>query len=141
MITSFEVLEHLVKPQASLRKILASCESFLFSTVLLPEPFPTFNEWWYFAPEHGQHISFYTLNSLSKLAKSVGKRFVTNGIDLHLITSKRINNRLFRITTRPSVVRLFEYCHRRETLLMSDFEAGRREALQETESAVAKAAE
>jgi hypothetical protein len=132
IITSFEVLEHLVSPRASLELILSSCESFLFSTVLLPEPLPAFNQWWYFGPEHGQHVSFYTRDTLSKLAARAGKHLVSDGIDLHMITSKRINDSLFKILTRPELTRLFEYCHRRETLLMSDFEAGRRAALEQS---------
>jgi hypothetical protein len=59
VITAFEVVEHLVDPGAVLERILGSCKSFVFSTELLPEPFPHFAEWSYFGPEHGQHMFFY----------------------------------------------------------------------------------
>lgn len=141
MITAFEVLEHLVSPHASLKRILSSCESFLFSTVLLPEPFPAFNQWWYFGPEQGQHVSFYTLNSLSKLAGSVGKRLVTDGVELHMITSKKINDRFFRIVTSQRVAALFGSLCRRDSFLLSDFEAGRRKALEQLQANVTKTGE
>lgn len=139
MITAFEVLEHLVSPQSSLKRILSSCESFLFSTVLLPEPFPAFDQWWYFGPEHGQHVSFYTLNSLSKLAGSVGKHLVTDGVELHMITSKRVNDRIFRFVTRQRVATFLGFFCRRDSFLLSDFEAGRSKALKEIRANVTQA--
>ena len=131
MITAFEVMEHLVSPNALLKSILSSSDSFLFSTMLLPEPFPSFDEWWYFGPEHGQHVSFYSRRTLRRLAETMGKRFVTNGFNLHMITSSRINRRLFEVVTNATIAALFELVWRRDSLLMSDFEAGRSAALEE----------
>lgn len=133
VITAFEVVEHLVNPGSSLKHILSSCESFLFSTDLLPEPFPAFDQWWYFGPEHGQHISFYSLKTLSKLAEETGKRLVTDGNQLHMITSKRIGDRLFRTVTKPRLATLFEYIWPRYSFLLDDFDAGRRRAWEQYE--------
>src|SRR3954452_16672895 len=108
MITAFEVMEHLVSPNALLKSILSAGDSFFFSTMLLPKSFPSFDEWWYFGPEHGQHVSFYSRRTLSKLAERMGKRFVTNGFNLHMITSRRISRRLFEIVTNPAIAALFE---------------------------------
>jgi hypothetical protein len=121
IVTAFEVLEHLFKPKVELDQIISSCDSFVFSTQLLPDPLPPFDQWWYFAPEHGQHISFYTEKSLRLLAKRHGKRFVTNGSDLHMITTRPVSNFLFRWLTKSRVTALLGLIFKRPSLLMSDF--------------------
>jgi len=126
MVTAFEVLEHLVNAGPIIEQILARSDSFLFSTELIPEPMPAFRDWWYFGPEHGQHVSFYSLRSLQILAQRHGKRLVTNRRDLHLITKKRIPERLFRFVTMPFVAAVAEVFFPRRSLLPPDFEKQRR---------------
>jgi hypothetical protein len=43
----------------------------MFSTLLVPEPAPKLEDWWYYGLEHGQHIAFYTRKSLAVLANSL----------------------------------------------------------------------
>jgi Methyltransferase domain len=129
VITAFEVLEHLVAPKAELDRIISSCESFIFSTTLLPDPLPQFDQWWYYAPEHGQHVSFYSRSSLETLARKHGKHFATGGNGIHVITSKKINPRLFRWLARRKVSALYTALRPRPSLLGADFEAGRKRAL------------
>ena len=91
MLTAFEVFEHLADPRKELAKMLAISKNILFSTDLVPEPVPQNpNKWWYYAPEHGQHISFYTKESLSRLAKENGLYYYTDGKRLHLFTDRKL---------------------------------------------------
>jgi hypothetical protein len=129
VITAFEVLEHLVEPKAELDRIISSCETFIFSTSLLPEPLPQFDQWWFYGPEHGQHVSFYRRSSLEALARRHGKQFVTDGSDIHVITGKRMSPRLFRWLTKRKVAALYSALRPRSSLLFKDFEAGRKRAL------------
>lgn len=128
MITAFEVLEHLVDPRETIERILSVSQSFLFSTVLLPQPRPAYDAWWYFGPEHGQHVSFYSVKTLDRLARAFGKRLVSNMVDLHLITSRPVTSSVFRFVTSNPFRAAFELLHRRRSLLPSDFEQGREEA-------------
>lgn len=92
LITAFEFFEHLEDPFNELNNILEMSDSLLFSTLLIPqEKIKSVKEWWYFAPETGQHITFYTLHSLQCLAEQYSAKLYSNGRDLHLIT--RVNFR------------------------------------------------
>lgn len=88
-ITAFEVFEHLVDPAETLQELLQYSDSILFSTELVPDQqFTSAADWWYFAPETGQHISFYSLSSLQYLAKKMQFNFYSNNTNLHLFTLK-----------------------------------------------------
>jgi hypothetical protein len=63
------------------------CDSILFSTELQPlRDFASPDDWWYFSPEHGQHIAFYTEKSLTFIAEKFGAKLHSNGTTLHLLT-------------------------------------------------------
>jgi predicted RNA-binding Zn-ribbon protein involved in translation (DUF1610 family) len=87
LITAFELLEHLRNPGQVLRDLLTHTDSVLFSTRLQPRPQPLdVRDWWYFCPQSGQHITFYTLASLRHLATATGTALHTDGKGLHLLT-------------------------------------------------------
>ncbi|WP_449419483.1 methyltransferase domain-containing protein [Phormidium nigroviride] len=94
-VTSFEVFEHFVNPIAEISEILKYSKNILFSTELLPDSDPKPEEWWYYAPHEGQHISFYTPKSLSILAERLGLNLYSNGSSLHLLTESNIQEALF----------------------------------------------
>ncbi len=85
LITAFEFMEHSVNPFEELGYIFSLTDSFLFSTELIPEQ--DIETWWYLGFEHGQHISFYTKDSLEKIAKKYNKNYFNKG-SMHLFTSK-----------------------------------------------------
>ncbi|MBD2009630.1 methyltransferase domain-containing protein [Microcoleus sp. FACHB-45] len=93
--TSFEVFEHLVNPIVEISEILKYSKNILFSTELLPDSDPKPEEWWYYAPHEGQHISFYTPKSLFILAERLGLNLYSNGSSLHLLTESNIPEALF----------------------------------------------
>jgi hypothetical protein len=90
LITSFEVFEHLVHPIDEISEMMKKGKSLLFSTELLPKfSIGSVDDWWYFSPDAGQHISFYSEKSLSYLASIFGCQVYSNGKNLHLFTYKK----------------------------------------------------
>ena len=82
-LSAIEVFEHLVQPREELAKMRGLSPNIVFSTLLVPDPWPKPEDWWYYGLSHGQHISFYTVKSLEVLAGQQGLRLATNGRDLH----------------------------------------------------------
>ena len=60
LVTAFEVLEHLEDPYAELEKLAASNDRLFFTTELQPAEPPMASDWWYYTPDSGQHITFFT---------------------------------------------------------------------------------
>lgn len=88
LVTAFEVFEHLEEPSIELRKMLKLSDTILFSTLLQPDGDLTPQNWWYFIPETGQHLSLYSIDSLKKLASINNLRLYTNGSELHILTRR-----------------------------------------------------
>ena len=88
-ITAFELLEHLKEPTATVRRLLEHTDALLFSTRLQPDPPPRgVDDWWYFCPQTGQHVTFYTLPALRVLAEKTGTTLYSDGTALHLLTRR-----------------------------------------------------
>ena len=91
LVTAFEVFEHEQDPNLLFQRLTLLSDNILLSTLILPRtPLKDTNDWWYFTPETGQHITFYTLKSLDLLANKYGFYFYTNGNDLHFITKTKL---------------------------------------------------
>jgi len=102
LLTAFEVFEHLADPMSEIQAMSKVSDNILFSTDLLPSPAPPINKWWYYAPEHGQHIAFFTLKSLMVLAERLGAHLCSNkGTNMHLITKHHKSDTIFNYVTRP----------------------------------------
>lgn len=91
LVTAFEVFEHLADPLGEITKIASLGKNMLVTTTLQPEKLDSIDDWWYFIPETGQHISFYTLGTLEYIAKELGMHLNSNGSNLHLFTKERLN--------------------------------------------------
>jgi hypothetical protein len=90
LLTTFEVFEHLDNPLFEIDKMFKRSSSVLFTTELQPNNNITkISDWWYFAPETGQHISLYSLKSLQFLAKKYNCNLYSNNYNLHLLTPKK----------------------------------------------------
>lgn len=96
MLTCFEAFEHFISPLEELEKMLSISKNILFSTLLLPSSPPKVKDWWYFGTEHGQHISFYTVDSLQKIADTFELNFYSDGKYIHLFTEKKISKSWFK---------------------------------------------
>lgn len=87
-ITAFEVFEHFVEPMAEIEKLFVMVDTVILSTELYPKSNPKPSEWWYFGLEHGQHISFYSIETFEFVAKKLGLNYYNVG-SIHIL-SKRI---------------------------------------------------
>jgi len=121
LVTAFEVLEHLPNPREELSRIASITNHMLVSTVLLPEPPPLPGDWWYYAPEGGQHVSLYSRRALSLLGDSVDMYVSSNrAASLHLLTRSRRAARLFPLVAAPVAVHLADLVRRRRPSLLAD---------------------
>jgi hypothetical protein len=120
-LTAFEVLEHMVDPIADLSTMTTLSQNVLVSTFLVPEPTPRLTDWWYWMPSSGQHISFYTSNSLRSLAAKFGMNLLSNG-PYHLFTKQAKSPLKFRLATNFRTARILNIPYRRTSLIEPDFE-------------------
>lgn len=86
LITAFEALEHFVEPITELSALLSRANHVLVSTDLIPIPSPQPGTWWYYGPEHGQHIGFYRLSTLEWMAHKLNCHVVSDGKSFHLFS-------------------------------------------------------
>ncbi|OCR00085.1 glycosyl transferase group 1 [Nostoc sp. MBR 210] len=95
LVTAFEVFEHFSNPIEEIENILKISKNILFSTEILPQNNPKPHEWWYYSPHDGQHISIYTVKSLSKIAEKYNLNLYSDGSSLHLLTEQTLPPELF----------------------------------------------
>lgn len=90
VVTAIEVLEHVQDPISFIRRVLTEtrCETIIFTTQLHDASYDPL--WWYLAPEGGQHISFYSRKTLTKIAEVVGMNVHSCG-GIHMLTSRKIS--------------------------------------------------
>ena len=122
LLTSFEMFEHLQDPVAEIESMFQLAPTLFFSTELLPETNPTPAEWWYYNPDHGQHISVFSSEALQILAERFGVRVYSNGM-LHLFSPEKLSPIRFRIAARYRFALIYAAFSRRPGLLASDFAA------------------
>ncbi|TDH23322.1 class I SAM-dependent methyltransferase [Segetibacter sp. 3557_3] len=123
LATAFEVFEHLVDPKLELEKMLTMTDSVFFSTELAPAGVSGNKDWWYFMPETGQHIAFYSVKSLTYLASLYQLNFYTNGFNLHLLTKKKFSPLTFRLMTKYKAAKVYNWIsNRKKSLLMKDYQ-------------------
>lgn len=124
LITAFEVFEHLNDPYKEIKYLTQFSDNIFFSTYLVPENNPQPNDWWYFALDHGQHISLYTSKSLEVMAARLGLHYCNDGLFQHLFSKKKIPQWKFRFLLNPKVSILYGYLlgkiFKIKTLLMDD---------------------
>lgn len=121
LVTAFEVFEHLVAPLEDIETMLACSRNIFFSTVLVPPEAPKLGDWWYYGLEHGQHVSFYSRDSLVYLAKRFNLNFISNGGSLHFLTERKISPLLFKLILWGKVHRLFERLFVHGSFLIADY--------------------
>lgn len=86
LVTAFEVFEHLEHPLEELRAMLDIAPTVLFSTDLVTTRETPPPEWWYYGPEHGQHIGFFRVRTLTCLAEHLDCTYRTDGRTLHVFS-------------------------------------------------------
>jgi hypothetical protein len=125
VVTCMEVAEHLVDPLPTFLELASLAPTIVVSTHLLPDRGNRPGEWWYYAPETGQHVSFYTVRALHVIAERLHMHLATNRANLHLLSHVQVSNQLLRLVGSPRgravaavVARLFS--RRRKSLIDSD---------------------
>jgi hypothetical protein len=90
IVTAFEVFEHLENPMEEIEKMLEYSDSIIFSTELQPKKeIKGSDDWWYFVPETGQHVSFYSEKTLKYIAQKLHLSFFTSNGTLHLLSKRK----------------------------------------------------
>ena len=97
-VTAFEVLEHLENPESFVVSALnlAQTDTFIFSTDLYAGNPPSPDEWWYYAFETGQHISFYQLRTLKFIGRKLAMDLYSCN-NFHVFTKQHFSHRKFQL--------------------------------------------
>lgn len=120
-VTSFEVLEHLLNPLEMFERLFALSDTLICTTNLLPQPAPRIKDWWYYATETGQHIAFYTGESLQTVANKFGKNLYTNH-GIIIFSGKEIPSKKINLTfNHPKIARRLLDLQDRKSLLADDY--------------------
>lgn len=106
VVTAFECFEHFVNPIQEIDKMLKFSKNILFSTEVFKFNAPTPDDWPYYSFHHGQHISFYSFQTLKFISKKFNLNFYSNGKSFHLLTEKKIPNSIFNFLLYSSLVGL-----------------------------------
>jgi 2-polyprenyl-3-methyl-5-hydroxy-6-metoxy-1,4-benzoquinol methylase len=128
LLTAFEVFEHLVDPLVEIKSMLEYSSNLLFSTLLIPQRAQNAIDWWYFGPEHGQHVAFYTVEALQVVAREFKLHLYTDGIGMHLLSREPVSSHLFRFFAHETLGakiarRILRIGMRKKSLLLDDFRA------------------
>jgi hypothetical protein len=102
LVTVFECFEHWSNPDDEIKSLLRYSSSILFTTNLISCPAPSPKDWWYYGFDHGQHVSFFTVQSLKFLASKYNLNFYSKS-GFHLFTKKKINYWLFKFVVKLAV--------------------------------------
>jgi len=111
LITSIESFEHFVNPLLEIEKILGISKNILFTTELIPKL--EVENWWYYGQYHGQHVSFYSMRTLTFIASIYGLNLNSDGKRVHLLTEKKINSKLFKLLSSRLNKLTFSYISRK----------------------------
>ena len=106
LLTAFEVFEHLENPLDEIHKMLLLADTIIFSTLLLPNHNVKPDNWWYFIPETGQHISLFSLKSLEFITQKLNLYLYSNGQDLHIFSKNKLNYNPFEKVKKSFFTRI-----------------------------------
>jgi len=134
MVTAFELVEHLPDPMATFEQLRSLAPVVVISTELLPPTRQVLDDWWYYAPESGQHIGFFTHASLATVAERLGLRLSSNGCNLHVLAPRTVSPVLLNALRKPARARWLarpgigkSLAHRDAAWLQSRLQAGQPE--------------
>jgi len=106
LVTAFECFEHFENPAIDIKNILGISTNVLFSTRTFTGSPPNPQKWWYYSLDDGQHISFYSTQTLRFLASKHNLNLCTDNKSFHLLSEKKIDNCVFNLLLKLSVMGL-----------------------------------
>lgn len=118
LATAFELFEHLDKPLEDIEKIFSFTDTIIFSTELQPKTkIKAASDWWYFTPETGQHISFYSRKTLEYIAKKYHLSFYSSD-SLHILSRRKFTKNPLSTAKKEGI----KGGNEPKSLMQSDFE-------------------
>lgn len=84
-----EVALHFSEPIGDFGAALQKCDKLLFTAVSPPEHVDA--NWWYLMPQSGQHVAFYSRNSIQELARMLGCDWCSDGKFFHFLSKDKIS--------------------------------------------------
>ena len=121
--TAFEVFEHFDNPLEKIEQIFKFSDTLIFSTELIPDSVAAIENWWYITPETGQHLAFYSKESMRLIAEKFNKNFYSKNNSIHILTSEKLSqNQLnFAFSKKKSFWKKNRSI-KRTSLLQTDFD-------------------
>lgn len=122
-VTAFEVLEHVERPVEFVAEALVAgrSDTLVFTTELFAGEPP--RDWWYYAREEGQHVSFFRRDTLAALGARLGLRLLSDG-GVHVLTRGGLSQAaLARSGTRWARLAARLRDRRRGSLVAADHDA------------------
>lgn len=108
VVTAFEAIEHMEHPAAFVAQAVARSpgRTLIFTTELFEGGAPPL-DWWYYAFEGGQHISFFSARTLERMAQRLSLRFYSSH-GIHIFTAKELSPGGLRQLMKKSEKGLYE---------------------------------
>lgn len=128
LVTAFELFEHFSDPLLETQKILCISKNVIFSTEIYDNNFlyKPFEDWWYYASDTGQHISFYSKKTLEYIASINGVHYYEVNKGIHIFTEHKISTRKLKwlVNNYLYIIQCY-YFHkrRRKGLAFSDMQS------------------
>lgn len=119
LVTAIELFEHFSNPKEEIKELLNLGENIIFTTEVLPDSIPKIDDWWYYSPETGQHVAFYSRNGLQCIAENNGLNYMGYQ-NIHILSQKSISEWKLRLSYKYS--NIINCLFKRETLLDVDFD-------------------
>jgi hypothetical protein len=90
VVSAIEVMEHVEFPIQFIENVMlqTNSQTLIFSQVLHSDAVTV--DWWYFAPETGQHISFYSYRTLEVMAKILNLK-LTSFDGIYILSKETIS--------------------------------------------------
>lgn len=123
LLTAFEVFEHLPQPLEAIEDMFRCSDTLIFSTRFLPRWRVIPDDWWYFSLDTGQHVSFYSRESLKLIANKFNVKLSSNGISLHVLSPRAIPEVILKALSFPAFASALSSLlnARRRSLLEQDY--------------------
>jgi hypothetical protein len=122
-MTAFELFEHVYDIHEIIKNFSTKSDNLIFSTKIAPTAIKDLENWWYLIPSTGQHVNFYSKQSLTHLAKQYNYHYIRISNDYHWFSKTHQSKTLFKITKLKVIGEMIYkilYKKNRETFLYQD---------------------